>query len=86
MRARMRRSFPSSIKPMVARFCVLVALGSSHAAAEEALASPLDEHEAVSRALKRTALMGAIEAQNDIQDGQRRVVSALELPRSGGQI
>lgn len=83
MRARMRRSFPSSIKPMVARFCVLVALGSSHAAAEEALASPLDEHEAVSRALGRTALMGAIEAQNDVQDGQRRVVSAYPNPEIG---
>jgi cobalt-zinc-cadmium efflux system outer membrane protein len=71
-----------SKRPIVARFCVgvLMALGSRHAMAEETPAAPLSEHDAVSRALGRAALADVIDAQVEIQEGQRRVLSAYPNP------
>lgn len=73
-----------SIKPIVARFLMLAVLASvSSRAADEPKSSVLSEGEAVSRALGRAALVEAIDAQVDIQDGQRRVVSAYPNPEIG---
>jgi outer membrane protein, heavy metal efflux system len=81
MRARKRRSISSlSIKPIAARFCVLAILGASSGAADEPQASPLDESDAVSRALRRAAVVESFAAQVDIQEGQRRVVGAYPNP------
>jgi cobalt-zinc-cadmium efflux system outer membrane protein len=57
-----------------------MALRSGYAVADETRASPLSEQEAVSRALGRAALVEVIEAQVEIQEGQRRVLSAYPNP------
>jgi cobalt-zinc-cadmium efflux system outer membrane protein len=80
MRARKRRPVLLSTKPIAARFFVLAILGAIGAAADESHASPLDESEAVSRALRRTGVVESFAAQVDIQEGQRRVISAYPNP------
>lgn len=81
MRARMRRSIPfSSIKPTVSRFLLLIVFGAVSAEAEGPRGLPLDEGEAISRALGRAALAEAIDARIDVQEGQRQVVSAYPNP------
>jgi cobalt-zinc-cadmium efflux system outer membrane protein len=83
MRARRYGSrHPSPKRPIAARFCiaVLFAVGAGRALAEETRASPLGEHEAVSRALGRAALGEVIDAQIEVQEGQRRVASAYPNP------
>jgi outer membrane protein, heavy metal efflux system len=83
MRGRTRRFVSSwSTKPIVARFLTVAVLASasSLAAADEAGSLALSEAEAVSRALGRTPLAEALDAQSDIQEGQRQVVSAYPNP------
>jgi outer membrane protein, heavy metal efflux system len=83
MRGRTRRFVSSwSIKPIVARFLTMAVLvsASSRAAADEQTSLALSEAEAVSRALGRAPLAEALDAQIDIQDGQRQVVSAYPNP------
>lgn len=83
MRGRTRRFVSSwSIKPIVGRFLILGVLlsASNRAAADTPKSSALSEAEAVSRALGRAPLAEAIDAQIDIQDGHRQVVSAYPNP------
>jgi outer membrane protein, heavy metal efflux system len=83
MRGSTRRFVSSwSIKPIVARFLLMAVLVSatSRAAAEEPTSSALREAEAVSRALARAPLAEVLDAQIDIQDGHRQVVSAYPNP------
>jgi len=69
-------------RPIAARCLVglLLTLGAGNVRAEEAQAPPLSEHDVVSRALGRAALVEVVDAQVQIQEGQSRLLSAFPNP------
>lgn len=81
MRAR-RLTHVSPIKPIVARCCLcwVFAVGIGRVAADEPGGAPLDELQVVSRALERGALVEALAAQIQIEEGQGQMVSAYPNP------